>query len=194
MYIDQNRATGTATSESERVSGWGDLEIGLTRQLASGRRGGLLGSLSWKPPTGQFEINRLSPGSGFHQLQASVTAVMREDPLVFFVTPSYSWIFKRDKGGVDVDPGDAIALKVGTLLAASPETSLRSSFELSRAGRTKIAGQGVAGSDTTSGILEVGLAKVLTQRTLLDVQLGIGITPDAPDFRLRIALPVRFGP
>jgi len=65
----------------------------------------------------------LSPGSGFHQLQAGLTVVTREDPLVFFVAPSYSWVFEREKNGTNVDPGDTIGLKVGTLLAASPETS-----------------------------------------------------------------------
>ena len=194
VWIDQNRATSSAVSESERVSGWGDVELGVSKQLATARRGGLLGSLVWKSASGQHELGRLSPGSGFHQLQAALTAVTREDPLVFFVTPSYSWVFERERSGADVDPGDAIGLKAGTLLAASPETSLRLSFELNHAARTRVAGQDVPGSDTTIGILELGLAKVLSRRTLLDVQLGIGITPDAPDFRLRLALPIRLVP
>lgn len=194
VWIDQNRATFSAVTESERVSGWGDVELGISKQLASQRRGGLLGSLVWKSASGQHELGRPSPGSGFHQLQAAVTAVAREDPVVFFLSPSYSWIFEREKNGSDVNPGDAIGLKAGTLLAASPETSLRASFELSRAGRTRIAGAAVPGSDTTIGIFEFGLAKLLTRRTLLDVQLGIGLTPDAPDFRLRVALPIRYGP
>jgi hypothetical protein len=194
VWIDQNRATSGAVSESERVTGWGDVELGLSKQLATARRGGLLGSLIWKSASGQNELGRLSPGSGFHQLQAALTAVTREDPLVFFVTPSYTWVFKRERSGIDVNPGDAIALRAGTLLAASPETSLRASFELSRIARTRIAAVDVPGSDTTVGILELGLGTLLTRRTLLDVQLGIGVTPDAPDFRLRLGLPIRFGP
>ena len=120
--------------------------------------------------------------------------MLREDPLVFFVSPSYSWLFEREKSGVSVEPGDAIGLKAGAMLAASPETSLRASLDLSRAGRTRIAGAAGPGSDTTTGVLELGFARLLTKRTLLDVQLGVGITPDAPDFRLRLAVPIRFGP
>jgi hypothetical protein len=194
VWIDQNRATASALGESERTSGWGDIELSLTKQLATARRGGVLGSLMWKSASGNHEAGRLSPGSGFHQLQAGVTAVTREDPLVFFLAPSYSWVFEREKNGTNVDPGDTIGLKAGTLLAASPETSLRASFELTRSGRTRIAGADVPGSDTTVGILEVGLAKTLSRRTLLDVQLGMGLTPDAPDFRIRLAVPIRFGP
>jgi hypothetical protein len=194
VWIDQNRATSGAVSESERVSGWGDVELGLSKQLAAERRGGLLGSLVWKSVTGHHELGRLSPGSGFPQLQAALTAVRREDPLVFFVTPSYTWVYKRERSGSDVDPGDAIGLRAGAVLAASPETSLRASFELSRFARARVAAVDVPGSDTTVGILELGLGTLLTRRTLLDVQLGIGVTPDAPDFRLRLGLPIRFGP
>jgi hypothetical protein len=194
VWLDQNRATSSVVSESERVSGWGDIELGVSKQVATARRGGVLGSLLWKTATGEHELGRLSPGSGFPSLQAALTVVTREDPLVFFLSPSYTWVYERDRNGVVVDPGDAIGLKAGTLLAASPETSLRTSFELSRAARTRIDGQHVAGSDTMIGILELGVAKTLTRRTLLDVQLGIGITPDAPDFRIRLAVPIRFGP
>ena len=163
-------------------------------QLATARRGGVLGSFLWKSDTGDHEPGRLSTGSGFHSLQAAVTAVTREDPLVFFVAPSYTWVFKRDRSGVEVDPGDAIGLKAGTLLAASPDISLRGLFELNYSARTRIGGQDLPGSDTTIGILELGFAKTLTRRTMLDVQLGIGVTSDAPDFRLRLAVPIRFGP
>ena len=194
VWLDQNRATSSVVSESERVSGWGDIELGVSKQVATARRGGVLGSLLWKTATGDNEPGRVSPGSGFPSLQAALTVVTREDPLVFFLSPSYTWVYERDRSGVVIDPGDAIGLKAGTLLAASPETSLRTSFELSRGARTRIDGQHVAGSDTMIGILELGVAKTLTRRTLLDIQLGIGITPDAPDFRLRLALPIRFGP
>jgi hypothetical protein len=194
VWLDQNRATSSITSESERVSGWGDVELGLSKQLATARRGGLLGSLLWKSVSGEHEVGQLSPGSGFPSLQAALNVISREDPLVFFLSPSYTWVFERERSGVDVNPGDMLGLKAGALLAASPETSLRASFELTHSGRTRIAARDVAGSDTTVGILELGLAKTLSRRTLLDIQLGIGVTADAPDFRLRIAVPVRFGP
>jgi hypothetical protein len=194
VWIDQNRATSSVVTESEQASGWGDVELTLSKQLATARRGGLLGSLVWKSASGDHESGRLSPGSGFPTLQAALTAMTREDPLVFFATPSYTWVVSREKSGINVDPGDGVGLRAGALLAASPETSLRASFELSHFNRTRLAGRDVAGSDTTVGIVELGLSKTLTRRTLLDFQLGIGLTPDAPDFRIRLAVPIRFGP
>jgi hypothetical protein len=117
---------------------------------------------------------------------------MRQDPLVFLGTASYAYVFERERSGTDVDPGDSIGLKVGSILAASPETSLRAAFDFTRSGRARVAGSSVAGSDATVGILEIGLATLLTAKALLDVELGIGVTPDAPDFRVRLALPIRF--
>jgi len=40
-------------------------------------------------------------------------------------------------------------------------------------------------------MLQLGPSMLLSRRTLLDIQLGIGLTPDAPDFRLSVALPVQ---
>jgi hypothetical protein len=134
----------------------------------------------------------LSPGTGFPQLQGTVTAVKREDPLVLFGAASYTAIFERERSGIDVDPGDAWTLKAGTLLAASPDTSLRAAFEVTRFARTRIGGSSLAGSDATVGILELGLATLASARALVDIEIAIGVTPDAPDFRVRLALPIRF--
>lgn len=193
-WLHQNRAIGGTQSESERTSGAGDVELGFDKQLRTerGSRPSLLASLNWKTATGRDELARLSPGSGFHQLQAALTAVKRQDPLVFFGSLSYTVALERTRDGNKVDPGDALGLKAGALLAASPETSLRAGFELSRFGRTKISDIDAPGSDATVAMLELGFASLISRRTLFDLQLGIGLTPDAPDFRLRVSLPIRF--
>jgi Putative MetA-pathway of phenol degradation len=194
VWVHEDRATSGLVNESERASGWGDVELGLSKQLVDERPGrpSLLASLNWKSVTGQHELNRLSTGIGFPQLQAAFTAVKRQDPLVFFGTASYSWNFERDRSGTEVDPGDSVGVRAGALLAASPETSLRVGFEISWFGRTYVAGSAVPGTDATVGLVELGVASLIGSRTLLDVNLGVGITSDAPDFRLRVALPIRF--
>jgi hypothetical protein len=192
--VHEDRAASGLVDESERATGWGDVELGVSKQLLDERPGrpSLLASLNGKSVTGQHEFNRLSTGTGFPQLQAAVTAVKRQDPLVFFGTASCSWNFERDRSGIEVDPGDSVGVRAGALLAASPETSLRVGFELSWFGRTYVAGSAVPGTDATVGLVELGVASLIGSRTLLDVQLGVGLTSDAPDFRLRIALPIRF--
>lgn len=131
-------------------------------------------------------------GQRFPLVQAALTAVKRQDSLVFFGTASYAYIFERERNGVEVKPGDSIGLKLGSILAASPDTSLRAAFDFTRSGRARLAGSPVAGSDATAAILELGMAALLSAKTLLDLELGIGLTPDAPDFRVRVALPIRF--
>ena len=78
------------------------------------------------------------------------------------------------------------------MLAASPRTSLRGGFELNRSGRTKIDGNAIPGSDTALATLQFGLATLLSRRSLLDIQLNIGVTPEAPNFALIVSVPFRF--
>jgi hypothetical protein len=181
-------------SERSSTAGAGDLELALTKQLSRerGSRPSLLASLHWRVPSGRHQLGELSPGGGFHQLQGGLTAVKRQDPLVFFGTLSYAAVLKRTRDAAEVDPGDAIGMKFGTLLAASPETSLRAGIELSRSRRTKINDAPAPGTETTLGMLELGLATLLSPRTLFDFQFGVGLTRDAPDFRIRLSLPTRF--
>jgi hypothetical protein len=194
VWLREDRSTAGASSEVARTSGLGDVEIGLTTQLANEVRGrpALLASLRATLTTADHDFGELSRGSGFPQIQAALTAVKREDPLVFVGSLTYAWTFDRSYGGANIDPGNVSGVNAGILLAASPDTSLRAGFALQWSGRTTVAGASVAGSDTTVAMLELGLATLLSSRTLLDVQFGVGVTPDAPDFRLRVSLPVRF--
>jgi hypothetical protein len=193
VWIHQNLAVA-GVDQSERRSGFGDVEISLTKQVAAERsqRPALLGSLNWKSTTGNNDPGHLSPGTGFPSLQGTLTAVKREDPLVFIGSASYIGILERERGGSDVDPGDAWSLKAATILAASPETSLRAAFEVTRFARTRIGGASLAGSDATAASLEFGIATLSSARALVDIEIAIGVTPDAPDFRVRLALPIRF--
>jgi hypothetical protein len=187
-------ATAGALRETRNQSGLGDVEVGLTKQLWTEEqaRFGLLGSVRWRIPSGQFRLDAPSPGSGFHMIQGALSAVKRQDPLVFFGTLSYASVLKRSHSGLEIDPGNPLALRLGTILAATPQTSLRGAFELSRQGMTRIGGTKVPGSDAVSGALQFGVATLVTRRALLDVQFEVGITHDAPDFRIGVSLPIRF--
>ena len=37
-----------------------------------------------------------------------------------------------------------------------------------------------------------GLVSALTARSVLDLRVGIGLTPDSPNYRIGLALPLRF--
>lgn len=188
-YILEWEDTATASIErtERKRSGWGDLELGLTKQLIRERGWApdLLTAVNWKSKTGKTGI-----GTGFHGIEAGLTAVKRRDPLAFFGTVSHNWSLSGRQAGSDVDLGDTIGVRFGTILAASPDTSLRLAFQMNRSGRAEVDGRKVPGSDTVVGLFEVGLAAVALPRTLFDVAVGIGLTSDSPDLRVSVSLPM----
>jgi hypothetical protein len=194
VLLRTDRSTADQFGQTTHEAGFGDFQLAFTKQVAEERpaRPGLLASVTWRAPTGDFRLGEPSEGSGFHALQGALTLVKRQDPLVFFGTASYTSVRARSHGGAEIAPGDFVGLKLGTMLAASPRTSIRGGFELNRGGRTKIDGVEIPGSDAAAATLQFGLATLLSRRSLLDIQLNVGLTPDAPDFALAVSVPFRF--
>lgn len=195
-YVFERRRDGAASTRS--ADGIGDLSVGLSRQfLAEGPAPlSLTGRLGYQASTGRntlFESPRpVALGSGFDALQAGLTAVKRMDPLVHFGSYTFTHVFKRTRNGLDVRPGDSHELRFGTALAVSPAASLRAALSLGFFERTRIEGIRIRGSDDPLAMLEFGGAFVLNATTALDVLVGAGLTGNAPDFRLSIAIPFRF--
>jgi len=189
FIISRQEVATAGTTQSKRWhSGLGDIELGFTKQLLEekGSLPGLLTAFSWKSNTGNNNI-----GSGFHALQGALSAVKRQDPLAFFGTVAHSWSLSGRRLGNDVDLGNTLGLRMGTLLATSPETSLRVAFEVNRSGEIKLNRRNIPGSSTNLALFQFGLSTIILRRTLLDVKLDIGLTPDSPDFQFGVSLPVR---
>jgi hypothetical protein len=104
---------------------------------------------------------------------------------------AHSWSLSGTESGNDVDPGNTVGVRLGTLLATSPDMSLRFALEVSRSDRDELEGLKIPGSNQTAALFEFGVATVILPRTLLDVRAGIGLTSDSPDFRFGVSLPVR---
>lgn len=185
-----------ASAASDSGSGFGDFELGLSRQL---RREGeslpsLVASLGWLSRTGQdpFTSDGVATGGGFNVLQAGVLALKRSDPLVYYGGASYSAPQGRDVRGVQLQPGDSIGVRFGGILAASPTASVSAGLTLAFLREARIDGDRVPDSDTVLGTFALGFGKVLTRRILLNVSSELRVTGAVPDLRLTITLPVRF--
>jgi len=189
IFDQQEIATAGSGTQKHHRSGLGDIELGLTKQLVQERgwMPDLLTALNWRSKTGGTET-----GSGFHGIQTGLTAVKRLDPLALFGTVAYTWNLSDKQAGNDVDPGNTVLLRLGNILATSPETSLRAVLEVNRSGKTELNKRKLPGSNPVVAIFEFGLATIVLPRTLLDIRAGIGLTSEAPDFRLDLALPFRF--
>ncbi len=182
-FVFHDRQSGVGTR-----SGLGDVDVGLTKLLLRERKSvpELLFTGRWKTTTGASG-GPLSVGSGANGLQGLLTAVKRDDPLVLLGALYYVWNMRTG----DVDPGDATGLVLGVILAATPETSVLLDVDLASMSATTIGGRRVAETDRLSGILEIGASTIVGRDLLLNLTVGIGITPSAPDLHLAIALPFR---
>lgn len=194
QVIDQSRVTkvgfGAIGEAKSSGSAFGDVNVALAHTLLreSGWLPDLIGRLRWNTGSGRIVDDGVTLGGGFASLGGSLTAIKRQDPLVFVGSVSYDSFFSEDM----LNPGDIVGLSLGTFLAASPETSLRFVFDQRFISDVRINGVNVDGSSRTVGFLTTGASSLLHRGILLDVAARFGLTEDSPDYALVISLPVRF--
>jgi hypothetical protein len=194
-YVDQSVVTpvgfGRREDENGTGSGLGDLRVGVAKTLLRENGGwwpDLVARVTWDSGTGNTTDNDVVLGGGFNELRGSLTAVKRQDPLAFIGGVSYEKSFENN----DVAPGDEIGFSLGTVLAASPATSLRMALNQTFTSNTEVDGEEIDGSDDVIGTATLGASVVLGRGVLLDVAADIGLTDDAPDYAARASLPIRF--
>jgi uncharacterized coiled-coil protein SlyX len=175
--------------ESLDASGVGDFSVTLAKGLMRERgwRPDVIAEVSWNTDTGESD-HGVELGSGFNEVAASITASKSQDPLVFVGGLSYSHAFEDD----GIRPGDAFGFSLGTVLAASPETSLQFFLDNAFFMDTKVDGRDVPGSDEVVAVFTIGASSILSSRVFADVELGIGLTEAAPDYTIRVAFPIQF--
>jgi hypothetical protein len=194
--------------------GIGDVEVAARYQFTD-RPPFYIGYLRFKSRTGDgpFDVALTTPqagvtiedelptGTGFYSLQPGVTALLPSDPAVFFGGVSYIWNVKRDIDSTDLngvrigefDPGDGVNFNFGMGLSINDRASFSVGYDHSRFGKNKREGQLVQNTQTQQvGSVLFGLAYRLSLRTNLNLTLGIGATPAAPDIQIGIRLPVTF--
>jgi hypothetical protein len=194
-YVNQEVVTevgfGPRAQSRDEGSTLGDLRVALARTLMSERgwRPDLVGRVSWDTDTGKSgDGNIARSGLGHHELEVSLTALKRQDPLVFLAGVSYYTVLEQD----DYKPGAGAGLTLGVLLAASPATSLRVVLQQTFIGEAEVDGQSVDGSSQRLGSLQVGASSVLGPGRFVDVTATAGLTPDAADYAFEISYSTRF--
>jgi hypothetical protein len=198
VRVSEESSVGGNSSSNSNEHGLGDIEIGLSHQLLreSSWTPDLIGEVRYRAPTGDDgfggDDNSLPVGSGFHGITGRLTAVKTLDPVVFLGSVGYTANLKDTKEGFDIDPGDSLEFGVTAILAAGPGVSLRTGFGLAFTGEAEVDNEKISGSDKTEGVLNLGGAVVLPGKNLLDLGVGVGVTDDAPDVAVRLALTHRF--
>ncbi|MDH5534081.1 MAG: transporter [Betaproteobacteria bacterium] len=182
----------TPTDASSRSgTGLGDVRVGLATTLfrESLWRPDLVGRITWDTDSGRAQDDSVPLGGGFHELRGSLTALKRQDPLVFVGGLSYEYAFENDQ----LQPGPTLSANFGSFIALSPETSLRFQLFGSYQKDTKFLGREIGGSDQTVGTFLVGGSALLARGIALNLSVGIGLTRDADDLSISLSLPIRFG-
>jgi hypothetical protein len=191
--FEERQDAGTANSGS----GFGDIQFNASHQMLYERDWvpnvfiGVGYGLSTGKNTLFTSAQPSTLGSGFDELEASITATKRVDPLVLFAGYSFSHSFAATKGAAKVDLGDTHGIRFGSILATSPSSSLRLAFQLDLFQNTRIGGIAITGTSAPAAAMEVGGAFLLGKGTLVDLSIQAGLTRSAPDVRVTAAFPFR---
>jgi Putative MetA-pathway of phenol degradation len=194
-FVDQSTTTEVGGSPIDKSDRWGnglgDIGIGFAKTVVQENGGwwpDVVARVQWDAPTGNTRDNDVFLGGGFNEVSGSLNLVKRQDPLAFVGGFRYAKSFEND----DIEPGDELGFSLGTVLAASPETSLSFIFNQAFSNDTRIDGETIDGTDQVTGTLSIGAATILGRNTLLSVTGDIGLTDDAPDYAIGVSLPIRF--
>jgi hypothetical protein len=171
-------------------SALGDLSVGLAKTVVreSGWRPDLITRVTYDSNTGQKRNNGVPLNGGINQVIGEIDLLKRQDPLAFVASSFYNKQFE-DNG---FNPGDQFGASLGAFLAASPATSLRFQLQQTFVDDFKFKHRVVNDSDQVQSLMIIGASSILGRGVLLDVSGGIGLTSDAPDYFVQVALPIRF--
>jgi len=143
-------------------------------------------------------------GNGLWGVGASVSAVKTIDPAILFANFGYRHYLSRSFDDLNNDPdtrspgevrlGDEWSWGLGLAFALNDRASLSMSFSQQVSGQAETKEEGedwasLIGSDANSATFNLGLTYALTSKATLVTTLGVGLTPDAPDFTLGVRVP-----
>jgi hypothetical protein len=170
---------------------FGDITVGASKTLfhESGWIPGLLGRVSYEIPNGPIAVDQVPMPSGQSRLTTSLTALKRQDPLVFVMTGGYSKTFTAR----DINPGDQLSFQTAAFLATSPETTLRGVLAQSFIRDVTVNGVTIPGSNSVQSSLNFGASSILGRGILVDLNVGFGLTRASPSYSVTLSSTYRFG-
>jgi len=136
----------------------------------------------------------LPTGNGHWGVSGGLTVVKVSDPAVFFGSFNYYWNIKRDVNRTIgwVDPGDSIEGSFGIAYALSEKLSISTQYQHRWTYQTKVRGDKIPGTYLSAGTLFLGGNYSLAKNVSLSLQVGIGVTSDAPDVQVTLLMPINF--
>jgi hypothetical protein len=206
--------------ESQGNFGFGDVQLGVFTQLFFQENWWPDTVLNFqvKVPTGEdpFEVDddEVPLGLGTWGVSAGLTMVRTIDPAVLFGSIRYIWDIENDfgydhvsrddrvaarrdgtraprTGPGKIDFGDTIEYSLGMAFALNERLAMTMSLQHSLTSETQSNGSSIIGSDLNSARLFLGGSYRMSQLATVNLNLGLGITEDAPDYTLEVSVPLR---
>jgi len=157
----------------------------------------------------RFAVPEEQPtGNGVWQASVGLSAVKATDPAILFGSIGYVHSFTESFDDIDNNPdtvnpgkvrlGRAFQIGAGVAFAFNERTSLSIAFNNRFNSRARTLYEGpdatgewvkLIGTDGNAGTLSLGVTHALSPSATLVGMLGIGLTPDAPDFSLTFKVP-----
>lgn len=185
--------------------GVGDISVSLSKKLNNETNSfpSLVANIGFTDNNGKDSFNDVPIGSGFRSANASLSAVKRFDPVVVFGNINYSHVFDRNvnirNGHKNYDlfvaPGDSYGLGFGMSLAATPAISIDAGLSYNYIEGTRFQPRGMSrfkSPQLNVGYFNLGANFLITKDLLLNLYGSAGVTDDAADLILGVALPYRF--
>lgn len=156
----------------------------------------------------QFAVPDKQPtGNGVWQATLGSSFVKTMDPAIVFGNVGYIHSFTRSFSDIDTDPqvttpgsvklSDVYYFGAGIAFAFNDRASLSLSFSDRINGKDSLRASGgpwtkIIGSQANAATLNMGFTYALSPHTTIITILGMGMTPDAPDFTLTFKIPYMF--
>ena len=194
-------------------SGIGDVEAAAHYQINRGEGGWpyFIGNVRVKTETGKdpFSISldqnsglssRVPTGSGFYDVEPSLTVIYPSDPAVFFLNAGYIFGIPENKnlaniGGAGtgrVDPGSAIHFSFGLGFGINEASSFSIGYDYSSFSPQLINGAAQVGTSLQIGSVLIGYSYRFNDWIAANLTTGIGTTQDAPNTHVILRVPIQF--
>lgn len=161
---------------------------------------------SFKTKTGsspyEIDVNRqLSSGSGYYSVSGGLSTSKVIDPVVLFGSLSMTYNFEQEdlnqvRGArvlTSVEPGISLSLSGGYSYSLSYDTSLSASVQISYSDETSLKfndGSAAKAQDQISSLINFSLGNRISEKTIINTNVGFGLTEDSPDVLIGFSLPI----
>lgn len=163
-----------------------------------------------QPQTSNSSLNypaSLPSGSGVWAVSIGFSAVKTMDPAILFGSLGYTYNVPRHFADLSTQPGqtqpgrvklgDSVQYGMGIAFALNETTSMSFGFSqrfvmTSRIRYDNQGWQNVVGSEANASMLTIGTTHALNEQSSMIVNLGMGLTADAPDVQVSVKFPYQF--